>query len=52
MRNRKKRSVVVAIVVASLALVLLICPEVFVVPVDWIQTHELIRALIVPLSGI
>lgn len=47
MRIRKKRSVAVAIVVASLALALLIFLENFVVPVDWIQTHETIHALIV-----
>jgi hypothetical protein len=47
MRIRKKRSVAVAIVAASLALALLIYVENFVVPVNWIQTHETIHSLIV-----
>jgi hypothetical protein len=47
MRIRKKRSVAVAIVAASLALALLIYVENFVVAVNWIQTHETIHSLIV-----
>ena len=46
MRTRKNLSVAFVTVVASLALVLLIWLG-NVVPVDWVQTHEVIRAPIV-----
>ncbi len=46
MRDPKKYTVPV-LATTLLALVLLICLETFVVPVDWIGTHRAIHSLIV-----
>jgi hypothetical protein len=46
MRDPKKYTVPVLAAI-FLALVLLICLETFVVPVDWIGTHHAIHSLIV-----
>jgi hypothetical protein len=46
MRDPKKHTVAVLATIL-LALLILICLEKFVVPVDWTRTHDAIHALIV-----